>query len=159
MFSRLSLNVPCISESCTEIKIDLKFYFRTFKAFIKPFEAPQRSLKIKINLIFSLSGIGTGSVIGKSHLWFLYLRMSVRGLQLKTTKLIKGFVYNFEKCSLQRQSFWQLYLVKLGYYQVWGFSSFGIWYVQGFQQGLPCWSSAKTLMEFKVRHLTLFCCY
>ena len=31
------------------------------KAFIKPFEAPQRSIKIKIYLDFlSLSGIGTG---------------------------------------------------------------------------------------------------
>ena len=38
----LTLNVPCSSESCIEIKI------KAFKAFIKPFEAPQRSLKIKI---------------------------------------------------------------------------------------------------------------
>ena len=42
--SLLTLNVPCISESCIEIKIKLK----TLKAFIKPFEAPQRSVKTKI---------------------------------------------------------------------------------------------------------------
>ena len=40
---------PCISESCIKIKIYLNFYFQTsFKAFIKPFDAPQRSAKIKI---------------------------------------------------------------------------------------------------------------
>ena len=33
---------------------------KAFKAFIKPFEAPQRSVKIKIELnFFTLSGIGT----------------------------------------------------------------------------------------------------
>ena len=32
---------------------------KAFKAFIKPFEAPQRSVKIKLNLIFSLRlGLG-----------------------------------------------------------------------------------------------------
>ena len=52
----LTLKDPFISESCIEIKIELNFYFHTsllclkraFKAFIKPFEAPQRSVKIKI---------------------------------------------------------------------------------------------------------------
>ena len=55
----LNLNVPYISGSCIEIKIRLNFYFHTsfgaskgfmkaLKAFIKPFEAPQRSVKIKI---------------------------------------------------------------------------------------------------------------
>ena len=55
----LTLKDPLISESCIEIKIKLNFYFHTslwclkrfyegFKAFIKPFEAPQRSVKIKI---------------------------------------------------------------------------------------------------------------
>ena len=37
----LTLEDPFISKSCIEIKIELK-------AFIKPFEAPQRSVKIKI---------------------------------------------------------------------------------------------------------------
>ena len=61
----LTLNVPCISESCIEIKIKLNFCFHTslrwlknfyegFEDFKKPFEAPQRSVKMKINLIFSL---------------------------------------------------------------------------------------------------------
>ena len=55
----LTLNVMCISKSFIEIKIKLNFYFHTFlwcpegfmkafKAFIKPFKAPQRSVKIKI---------------------------------------------------------------------------------------------------------------
>ena len=60
----LSLPVPCISESCIKIKTNLNFYFHTslwclkkfyegFKS-LKPFEAPQKSVKIKIKLIFSL---------------------------------------------------------------------------------------------------------
>ena len=55
----LTLPVPCISESCIEIKLKLNFYFHAslwcpkrfyegLKAFIKPFEAPQRCVKIKI---------------------------------------------------------------------------------------------------------------
>ena len=44
----LTLEGLCISESCSEIKIKLNFYFHAFKAFIKPFEAQQRSVKIKI---------------------------------------------------------------------------------------------------------------
>ena len=53
----LTLKDPLISESCTEMKIESNFYFHTslwclkrftFKAFIKPFEVPQRSVKIKI---------------------------------------------------------------------------------------------------------------
>ena len=44
----LTLNDLCVYESCIEIKIKLNFYFHTsLKAFIKPFEAPQRSVKIK----------------------------------------------------------------------------------------------------------------
>ena len=36
---------------------------KAFKAFIKPFEAPQRNVKIKIEVNFlSLSGVGTGKV-------------------------------------------------------------------------------------------------
>ena len=53
-----------------KIKIKLNFIFtilcgasksfmKVFKAFIKPFEVPQRSVKIKFNLIFSLlPGLG-----------------------------------------------------------------------------------------------------
>ena len=60
--NNLTLNVPCISESCIEIKIKLKIFISTFlcgaskgflkalKAFIRPSEAPQRSVKIKITL-------------------------------------------------------------------------------------------------------------
>ena len=55
----VTLKDPLISESCIEIKIELNFYFHTslwclkrftkaLKAFIKPFEIPQRSVKIKI---------------------------------------------------------------------------------------------------------------
>ena len=50
---------PGTSESCIKIKINLNFYFHTFwwclkgfmkdfKPFIKPFEAPQGSVKSKI---------------------------------------------------------------------------------------------------------------
>ena len=53
----LTLKDPFISESCIEIKIQLNFYFHTSLwctkrfyggLFIKAFEAPQRSVKIKI---------------------------------------------------------------------------------------------------------------
>ena len=40
-----------------------KDFMKAFKAFIKPFEAPQRNVKIKIEVNFlSLSGVGTGKV-------------------------------------------------------------------------------------------------
>ena len=61
IFCNLILTLPAlyISESCIKIKINLNFIFtllcetstgsmKAFKAFIKPFEAPQRSVKIKI---------------------------------------------------------------------------------------------------------------
>ena len=48
----LTLNVVCISQSYIEIKINLNFNFTLIcgasKAFMKPFEAPQRRVKIKI---------------------------------------------------------------------------------------------------------------
>ena len=55
--------------SCIKIKINLNFcgalkgFMKTFKAFIEPFEARQRSVKIKsyVNFLF-LSGVGTGTV-------------------------------------------------------------------------------------------------
>ena len=50
----LTLPFLYIPESCTEIKINLKFLFSLF------FEAPQRSMKIKIEVNFSfLSAIET----------------------------------------------------------------------------------------------------
>ena len=70
----LTLNVPCISKSCVEIKIKLNFYFHTslwclkrfyegLKGIHKTFEATQRSVEIKIQLnFFSSSGIGTERV-------------------------------------------------------------------------------------------------
>ena len=40
-----------------------KGFMKAFKVFIKSFEAPQRSVKIKIQVnFFSSSGIGTGRV-------------------------------------------------------------------------------------------------
>ena len=46
---KLTLPAPCNSESCIEIKIMLNFYFHTSLWCLKmPFEAPQRSVKIKI---------------------------------------------------------------------------------------------------------------
>ena len=44
----LTLNAPCIFESCVDIKSKLNFYMKAFKAFVKPFEAPQGNVKIKI---------------------------------------------------------------------------------------------------------------
>ena len=57
-----------IQRSCIMIKININFiftpyYFQAFKSFIKPFEAPRRSVKIKIKIKFlSSSGIGVGRV-------------------------------------------------------------------------------------------------
>ena len=48
--------VPHILKMCGASKVFMK-------AFIKPFEATQRSMKIKINLIFSLRpGLGWGGL-------------------------------------------------------------------------------------------------
>ena len=54
----LTFPVLCISQSCVEIKLEFLFshffvvpekvFMKVFMAFIKPFEAPQRSAKIKI---------------------------------------------------------------------------------------------------------------
>ena len=64
LLSQLTLLAPCVSESYLKIKINLNFYFallcgaskgfmKASKAFIKPFERPQRSVKIKILINFS----------------------------------------------------------------------------------------------------------
>ena len=61
----LTLTAPHFSENYIKMKINLNFYFRlfcgaltgfmkTFKTFIKPMEAPQRSVKIMLKLYFSL---------------------------------------------------------------------------------------------------------
>ena len=47
----LTLKDPFISENCIEIKIELNFFTLlcgASKGFMKPFEAPQRSVKITI---------------------------------------------------------------------------------------------------------------
>ena len=55
--ANLTFPVPCISERYIKMKINLKFYFHSslwclkkgfmkdFRAFIKPFEAPQKRVK------------------------------------------------------------------------------------------------------------------
>ena len=46
-----------------DLTFNVRAFLHSFKAFIKPFEAPQRSKKINIQLnFFSLSGIETGRV-------------------------------------------------------------------------------------------------
>ena len=74
IYPLLTLSALCISESCIKTKINLNIYFHTSlwclkrfykasKAFMKPFEATQRKMKIEIESNFlSLSGIGTGRV-------------------------------------------------------------------------------------------------
>ena len=60
---------------------------KAFKAFIKPFEAPQRSVKIKIYLNFlSSSGIGTGRV--KMMIIYISFRRYLKKNDLNTTKVI-----------------------------------------------------------------------
>ena len=75
MFTLLILPAPCISDNCIKIKINLNFIFtllfgaskgfmKDLKAFIKSFEAPQRSVQIKfsVKFFFLRQGIGTGRV-------------------------------------------------------------------------------------------------
>ena len=81
--SLLTLPIQPISEWCTEIKINLNFYFYTslwclwnfyegLKGFHKPFEAPKRSMKIKIWLNFLSSfRIKIGRISNPNHC-FLY---------------------------------------------------------------------------------------
>ena len=77
-FAGLTLPTQCISESYVKMKINLivlfshffvvpqKYLWRPLKVFIKPFEAPQRSVKIKIYVnFFSSSRIGAGRVKAK----------------------------------------------------------------------------------------------
>ena len=57
-----SIDLP--SKSVDWFLYDKGLRHERVKAFINPFEAPQRSVKIKIQVdFFSLSGIGTGSVV------------------------------------------------------------------------------------------------
>ena len=59
----LTLPVPCISESCTEIKLKLNFYFHASLWFLKRFERPY-SVKINIySKFFSTSGIGILAIL------------------------------------------------------------------------------------------------
>ena len=65
----LPATIPDEEKKLTEIFIFTlicgasKGFMKAFKAFIKPFEAPQRSAKIKSEVnFFSSSGIGTGRV-------------------------------------------------------------------------------------------------
>ena len=74
-------NAPCVSESCIEIKIKLNFLFQTslwylkrFYEGLKAFEAPQRSVKIKYNLIFSLCPPG----LGREQIFTLVLLLHIR---------------------------------------------------------------------------------
>ena len=60
--NQLTLPAQPILGSCVRIKINISFYFQTslwclqrLKGFIKPFEAPQRSVKIKIEVNFFFS--------------------------------------------------------------------------------------------------------
>ena len=114
----------------------------------------------------------TWKIVGRSHRLALYLRILGEGVQLKTTALLVVFLWlvklvsnriddHLEKCCLfsdfqysmvlglvdQLQIFWQLYLIELLGLLVkmfWDYSSCSTWYVQGFQQGLACWSSSQT---------------
>ena len=54
--NNFTLNVPCISESCIEIKIKLNFYFHTSLWCLKKrfYEGLKGVWKYKFNLIFSL---------------------------------------------------------------------------------------------------------
>ena len=62
-------------------------FMKAFKAFIKPFEAPQRSVKIKIEVnFFYLSGIGAGRVNVVSNL----------GVYIIDNKSGKGDVSNYD---------------------------------------------------------------
>ena len=89
----LTLPATCISENCIKIRINLNFYFRFslwclkrfyegLKAFIKPFESPQKSVKIKFMLIFSLRP-GSGRE-GLRTLSELLLINSQKGTKTKT---------------------------------------------------------------------------
>ena len=63
-------SLPVHFRCCVKIKINLNFYFHTSlwssKEALKPFDTPQRSVKIKIQVnLLSSSGIATGRV--KKH--------------------------------------------------------------------------------------------
>ena len=54
------------------------FFIKVFKAFIKPFEAPQRSVKIRIKLIFSRRpGLGQKQLMGSWAITHFFVESSV----------------------------------------------------------------------------------
>ena len=72
-------------------------------------------------------------IVGKFHLWFLYVIMTFRGLLLQTTKLINKIVDNLEKCNLLsyfqyffRYSYSTADLLTVEYYRItWVFNRSG----------------------------------
>ena len=125
LLSKLTLPAPCISERYIKIKI---------KTFIKPFETPQRSVKVKIQVtFFSLSGIRAGRIYKKlsnlhqlHHQFFLNFDMvlethmmlcvKVRDFPEKTfllPKLRKWFFEFIEKiCSIMKTILFVVFLHK-----------------------------------------------
>ena len=73
---------------------------KAFKDFVKPFEAPQKSVKIKIYFnFFSSSGIATGRVKRNIGL--------IDELMITSNKLFLLLIDIIEKCRLKVLSKWQ----------------------------------------------------
>ena len=68
---------------------------KALKAFIKPFEAPQRSTKIKFNLIFSLR-----PGLGREGLKTDYFHF---GISVKLFQILQS--YKSQNCNLKNQNF------------------------------------------------------
>ena len=112
---KLTLPIPCISESCIKTNINLFFFHtslwclkrfyeglkslhKTFKTFIKPFEAPQRSVKKKFKLMFSLClGLGRKGLRKLATSCFLN-EYGHELCSLNHVFLVKQF-FNFSFCS------------------------------------------------------------
>ena len=113
--------------------------------------------------LFNMSGVLLSSFLEGLISESLHSRILKKGLQLKITALLVFFfgksrpIDYLEKCGLffissvtlglldQLQIFWLLYLIELlGFLTGLGYSSFSTCYIQGFWQGLACWSSWQT---------------
>ena len=108
-FTCLTLLALCPSEICIKKLIYIfiftllcgasKGFMKTFKVFIKPFEASQRSVKIKILLnFFTLPGIGPFRVKKGAFFSFLFSCKQIQGLERKGLSYHQLLVFSFSKC-------------------------------------------------------------
>ena len=93
-------------------------------------------------------------IVGRSHQWSLYLRMSVKGLQLKTTVLLAFFMWTVN--SLSSRSAADLLTVESdiiasAFKRSGAIQAVALDISKTFWKGLACWSSSQTSVLWSFR--------